>query len=73
LVPLGARAATFRIASIVARGTISGKKARIERREVIAASTIEAGPGARRSSSFTLRTPERIAQFAYFWCIAPQG
>ena len=46
-VPDGARDATARISSIVSRGTGVGRKARIERREVIAASTaaIDCGVG----------------------------
>ena len=40
LVPEGAREATRRISSIVSRGTGVGRKARIEWREVMAASTI---------------------------------
>ena len=43
LVPEGARAATSRISRIVASGTGVGRKARIERRDVIAASTAVAG------------------------------
>ena len=38
--PLGARRATSRICSIVARDTGSGRKARIERRLKIASSTV---------------------------------
>ncbi len=39
LVPEGAREATARMRSTIARGTGVGRKERIERREVIAAST----------------------------------
>ena len=45
LVPDGARDATARIRSIVSRGTGVGRKARTERREVIAASVAAVSEG----------------------------
>ena len=66
LVPDGAREATSRISRIVASSTGSGRKARTERRDVIASSTIAASSSSgaflsRASMSFRPGSAAQIA------------
>ncbi|CDX12722.1 hypothetical protein MPLB_1250017 [Mesorhizobium sp. ORS 3324] len=67
MVPDGARAATARMARIVSSSTMSGKKARTDRRDMIASSTIAA------SSAIRLFFSSMGRPFTHGWTRQPDS